>query len=120
MVSCQSFGIRPGYVTAAVETRYILCRQYVSIKPKFAGGAPMTDPAASVNTVDDVDARSARGSSTAYPGTPRWVKVGGIVALAVIVLVVLVMAVAGGEHGPMRHMPSGSRPSNSPITAVRV
>jgi hypothetical protein len=49
----------------------------------------MTDPASSVNTADDIDARSARRSTTSYPGTPRWVKVGGIVALLMIVLVVL-------------------------------
>jgi hypothetical protein len=42
---------------------------------------------------------------TAYPGTPRWVKLSGIVALALLLLVVAVMAVAGGEHGPSRHVP---------------
>jgi uncharacterized membrane protein len=42
-----------------------------------------------------------------YPGTPRWVKVSGIVALVLVVLVVIVMVVSGGNHGPSRHMPSG-------------
>lgn len=36
-------------------------------------------------------------------GIPRWVKIFGIVALAVIVLVVILMIASGGEHGPGRH-----------------
>ena len=43
-----------------------------------------------------------------YPGTPRWVKVSGIVVLVLVVLVVIVMVVSGGNHGPSRHMPSGA------------
>jgi hypothetical protein len=35
------------------------------------------------------------------------VKLGAIIALVVILLVVLVMVIAGGEHGPSRHIPSG-------------
>ncbi len=38
------------------------------------------------------------------PGMPRWVKVIGIAALVVVLLVVvLVLTGAGGEHGPGRH-----------------
>ncbi len=36
--------------------------------------------------------------------TPRWVKVFGIIALA-LVLLIGVMLLSGGEHGPGRHMP---------------
>jgi ABC-type transporter Mla subunit MlaD len=36
-------------------------------------------------------------------GTPRWVKVFAIVALAVIVLVVVLLVVGKGGHGPSRH-----------------
>jgi hypothetical protein len=72
----------------------------------------MADPVSPVNTADDVDARPARASGKAYPGTPGWVKVSGIVALVVIALLVLVMIV-GGDHSPMRHIPSGSAPGNS-------
>ena len=39
--------------------------------------------------------------------TPRWVKVSVIVAIVVIAVVVGVMAFAGGEHGPGRHLPGG-------------
>jgi hypothetical protein len=77
----------------------------------------MTDPASSVNTADDIDAQR---STTSYPGTPRWVKVGRIVALLMIVLVVLVMVMAGGEHGPMRHIPSAGGTNTIATIAVRL
>ena len=35
-----------------------------------------------------------------YPGTPRWVKVSGIVTLVLVLLVVIVMVASGGNHGP--------------------
>ena len=35
-------------------------------------------------------------------GTPRWVKVFGIVALALVVVVVVLSLIRGG-HGPSRH-----------------
>jgi hypothetical protein len=37
--------------------------------------------------------------------TPRWVKVFGAIALIVVVLAVIV-ALTGGDHGPGRHGPS--------------
>ena len=40
-------------------------------------------------------------------GTPRWVKVFGVIALVVVVLFVVVMLIGGGEHGPGRHTPGG-------------
>jgi len=48
----------------------------------------------------------------AGPGTPRWVKVFGIVVLVLVLFVVVMMATGvGGKHGPGRHMPSaGQRP----------
>ena len=42
-----------------------------------------------------------------YPGTPRWVKVFGIIVIVVVLLAVAVMFIGGGEHGPGRHIPSG-------------
>ncbi len=39
-----------------------------------------------------------------YPGTPRWVKVFGIIAI-VVALLVVIMLLTG--HGPGRHTPSG-------------
>ena len=49
-----------------------------------------------------------RSSTTGYPGTPRWVKVFGIVVLALVLLLVVAAVATGGQHGPMRHMPSGA------------
>ena len=40
------------------------------------------------------------------PPRPVWVKVSLIVVL-VVVAAVVVMAIAGGEHGPGRHVPGG-------------
>jgi hypothetical protein len=40
------------------------------------------------------------------PSTPRWVKVFGIIAI-VVLLVIVVMLIAGGEHGPSRHLQGG-------------
>lgn len=43
-----------------------------------------------------------------YPGTPRWVKVSGIVvAVLVLLVVILVFTGVGGPHGPGRHIPGG-------------
>ena len=46
--------------------------------------------------------------SPPYPGTPRWVKVFGIITLVVVLLFVFLMFTRGpGGHGPGRHVPSG-------------
>lgn len=36
-------------------------------------------------------------------GTPRWVKILGALILTVIVLMLAVKVLSGGQHGPMRH-----------------
>jgi hypothetical protein len=57
-----------------------------------------------------------------YPGTPRWVKVLGIVVIVVVVLVVAGMFIVGGEHGPGRHAPygdAGGQVSPSGVTEDR-
>lgn len=51
---------------------------------------------------------SMNGSTRNYPGTPRWVKVFGIIALVLLLLVVLrLTGVVAGDHGPGRHIRSG-------------
>ena len=55
-----------------------------------------------------------------YPGTPRWVKVSGIVVLVLVLLVVGVLVVGGGQHGPMRHTPSGAPGGGTPPVARAV
>jgi hypothetical protein len=42
-----------------------------------------------------------------YPGAPRWVKVLGIVALALALLLVA-HHLTGGGHGPWEHFHSGA------------
>ena len=51
---------------------------------------------------DDARAGPDRGSTTSYPGTPRWVKVFGIVVIGLVLLVVAVLLVATalGLHTP--------------------
>ena len=80
----------------------------------------MANPAPYTDASGEIDAQATRGSSSGYPGTPRWVKVSGIVALSLILLVVVVMVLGGGAHGPMRHIPSGSGETNTPPIAVGI
>jgi hypothetical protein len=43
-----------------------------------------------------------------YPGTPRWVKVSGIIVGVLVVLaIIIVLTGVGGPHGPGRHTSSG-------------
>jgi hypothetical protein len=58
----------------------------------------MADPPSS----PERDASAGRGPTA---GTPCWVKVSGIVALAVLLLLLIVL-LAGGNHGPGRHVSS--------------
>jgi hypothetical protein len=50
-------------------------------------------------------------------GIPRWVKVFGIVALVLVLLVIIMLFVSGGNHGPGRHIPSGGAGSHMPLIA---
>ncbi|WP_287177335.1 hypothetical protein [Mesorhizobium sp.] len=43
-----------------------------------------------------------------YPGTPRWVKVSGIIVIALVLVIAALFTGAGGPHGPGRHLPSSS------------
>jgi hypothetical protein len=44
--------------------------------------------------------------SGAVHSTPLWVKVFGIIALVLVLLVgIMLLSGGGGEHGPGRHMP---------------
>ena len=52
-----------------------------------------------------------------YPGTPRWVKVVGIILIVVVVLVVAMMLI-GGKHGPARHTASGEPRGQVPPSGI--
>jgi len=54
-----------------------------------------------------------------YGGTPRWVKVFGIIALVVVLLFVILMFTRGpGGHGPGRHRQSGDTGAQAPLSSA--
>jgi hypothetical protein len=55
-----------------------------------------------------------RGPTT---GPPRWVKIAGIITLALAVLVLIVL-LAGGNHGPGRHQSSRGHGGPPPSAAT--
>jgi hypothetical protein len=59
----------------------------------------MADPPRYPEASDDTGA----GADPESTGTPRWVKVSGIVVLALVILFVIVTVTGGGGHGPGRH-----------------
>lgn len=48
------------------------------------------------------------GGNESITGTPRWVKVFGIIATVVAILFVIMLVAGGGRHGPGRHRVSDS------------
>jgi hypothetical protein len=51
--------------------------------------------------------------------TPRWVKIVGIIALVLVLLVgIMLLTGIGGDHGPGRHMPSGGAGGYIPSSSV--
>ncbi len=44
------------------------------------------------------------------PGVPRWVMVSGLVVAVLVLALVAIMLIVGGDHGPGRHA-SGERPT---------
>jgi hypothetical protein len=73
----------------------------------------MADTPAPPHTGDDTGIGPDRESST---GTPRWVKVFGVIAFVVVVLFVVVMLIGGSDHGPGRHTPGGGGSNTSSDT----
>ena len=53
-----------------------------------------------------------------YPGTPRWVKVFGIIVIVLVLLFGGLMLFGGGEHGPGRHTPSADAGDQLPPSSV--
>ena len=53
---------------------------------------------------------STEQTAPAHPGTPRWVRISGIVVLILLTLVVVKVAVGGGNHGPGRHLGGDDSP----------
>jgi hypothetical protein len=76
----------------------------------------MADPPPSRDADDGTDNEPDREST---PGTPRWVKVFGIVCL-ILILLFVVMVFAGGGHGPGRHTASGKAGGDTQTSSVAV
>jgi hypothetical protein len=55
-------------------------------------------------------------------GTPRWVKVFGIIAIIVALLFVVMLVAGGGRHGPGRHRvsDSGSGGQTAPVVGTEI
>lgn len=52
-------------------------------------------------------------------GTTRWVKVFGVIAVVLALLVGVLVLTGGGNHGPGRHSGSGGTGSQAPPSGVR-
>lgn len=52
------------------------------------------------------------------PSTPRWVKIFVIVVIALFVLLVIIMLINPGDHGPGRHQPTGGLGDYSLVTEM--
>ncbi len=60
----------------------------------------MAHPTPTPGDSDDTGGQPGR----AYPGTPRWVKISGIIVIVLVLLVVIILVTGvGGPHGPVRH-----------------
>jgi hypothetical protein len=68
----------------------------------------------------DTGDNSGVGPDRSSPsGTPRWVKVFGIIALVVVLLFVISL-LAGVRHGPGLHTPSGHAGGQTPPSSTIV
>ena len=73
----------------------------------------MEDPSRHPPAGDDIEVQPDREATT---GTPRWVKVFGIIALVVVLLFVILLFTRGpGGHGPGMH---GGGGGDSPPASV--
>jgi hypothetical protein len=74
----------------------------------------MSDPSRDPDTSDDIGVGIDRASTD---GTPLWVKVFALIAVVLLVLL-LVIAVLTGGHGPGRHALSGQAGGDTPPASV--
>lgn len=62
----------------------------------------------------DTGDTGVKSDSASPPGVPRWVKVSGIIVIALVLLFVgLRVTGLGGNHGPGRHGPGGAQERNA-------
>ena len=78
----------------------------------------MADPPSDTTSSPETPDTAGPGPAAATrPGTPRWVKVFGIIALLLLVLVVVMLVAGGGNHGPGRHSGSDGNGQAAPSGA---
>jgi hypothetical protein len=58
-----------------------------------------------------------QGDPEPTTGTPRWVKVFGIITIVVVLLFVIMLVIGGGRHGPGRHRTSGGGTDGETLSA---
>jgi hypothetical protein len=75
----------------------------------------MTDPRSS--DIGDTGSEARRGSP---PPMPRWVKVVGLVILVAALVLVALLLLVGGEHGPARHAQAGHSGGVVPAAAASI
>ena len=67
-------------------------------------------------------ASGARPNGASPPRRPRWVTVSAAIALGLVIVVVALLVLGGGRHGPGRHLgggsPSGGAARETPPTGV--
>jgi hypothetical protein len=63
------------------------------------------------------DSSSHEGPAPSYTGMPRWVKWFVVLAVVLAILLLVGAALAGGEHGPGRHVSQGLPSDPSPAAA---
>jgi hypothetical protein len=75
----------------------------------------MADPPPYPDSDSDTGVGPDRGSTT---GTPRWVKVFGIIFLIVVLLFFFELFTSGPHRGPGDHTPSGVSGGQTPPSSV--
>lgn len=73
----------------------------------------MTDPRS-----PDTGGLSSEADHSSPPGMPRWAKVVGLVILVAALVLVAVLALGGGGHGPARHASTGEPGDTAPAAAA--
>jgi hypothetical protein len=63
------------------------------------------------NNDPEIGDEAERAGRRPTSGTPRWVKIIGVIALVLALAVIVMLILGGGEHGPGRH--TGSQPAGA-------
>ena len=90
MMTIQANKTRSGFISLGLLLGEFLLRD----------ATKMTDPA----PYPDSNSDTGVGPGREYPGTPRWVKAFGIIAIVLVLLVAIIIFI-GGHTSPVQHGP---------------